>query len=217
MAPERPALCALTGVEKRYARRAAPVLGPISLSVSGGEFLGIRGPNGAGKSTLLGVMAGVLAPSVGRRDCSCRVGYVPQELSLYSALTGMENLRFWGLAQGLPDKIASVRARWLLGELDLEEKGDTPVSAYSGGMKRRLHLATALMSTPELLLLDEPTVGADDPSAALILALLDRLRGQGCGIVLTSHRAGELEGACARILTLEGGRLIREEAGSWGR
>lgn len=217
MAHDAPVLCALREVTKRYARRAAPVLGPVSLSVSGGEILGVRGPNGAGKSTLLGIMAGVLAPSGGRRDCACRVGYVPQELSLYSALTGVENLRFWGLAQGLPGKTASVRARWLLGELELPDKGGEPVSAWSGGMKRRLHLATALMSTPELLLLDEPTVGTDDPSAALILALLGRLRGQGCGVVLTSHRAGELEQVCSRILTLEGGKLIREEAGPWER
>lgn len=216
MAHDAPALCALRDVTKCYARRAAPALGPISLSVSGGELLGIRGPNGAGKSTLLGILAGVLRPSGGERSCTGRVGYVPQELSLYSALTGVENLRFWGLAQGLPGKTASVRARWLLGELELSGKGDAPVSALSGGMKRRLHLATALMSTPELLLLDEPTVGADDSSAALILALLKRLADQGCGIVLTSHRAGELE-SCSRILTLEAGKLVREEVRPWER
>lgn len=214
MAHDAPALCALRDVTKCYARRAAPALGPISLSVSGGEILGIRGPNGAGKSTLLGVLAGVLRPSGGERSCACRVGYVPQELSLYSALTAAENLRFWGLAQGLPGKIAPARARRLLGELELSDKGK-PVSALSGGMKRRLHLATALMATPELLLLDEPTVGADDPSAALILALLERLAGQGCGIVLTSHRAGELEQVCSRILTLEAGRPVREEVRPW--
>lgn len=217
MAHDAPALCALRDVTKCYARRAALALGPISLSAAGGEILGVRGPNGAGKSTLLGVMAGVLRPSGGERSCACRVGYVPQELSLYSALTGVENLRFWGLAQGLPGKIASVRARWLLKELELSDKGDAPVSALSGGMKRRLHLATALMSTPELLLLDEPTVGADDHSAALILALLGRLAGQGCGIVLTSHRAGELEQVCSRILTLEAGKLVREEVRPWER
>lgn len=217
MAHDAPALCALRDVTKCYARRAAPALGPISLSAAGGEILGVRGPNGAGKSTLLGILAGVLRPSGGERSCACRVGYVPQELSLYSALTAAENLRFWGLAQGLPGKIATVRARWLLGELELADKGSAPVSALSGGMKRRLHLATALMDTPELLLLDEPTVGADDPSAALILALLERLAGQGCGIVLTSHRAGELEQVCSRILTLETGRPVREEVRPWER
>lgn len=216
MAHDTPALCALRDVTKCYARRTAPALGPISLSVSGGEILGIRGPNGAGKSTLLEILAGVLRPSKGERRCTCRVGYVPQELSLYSSLTGVENLRFWGLAQGLSGKTSSVRARWLLGELELSGKGDAPVSTLSGGMKRRLHLATALMTTPELLLLDEPTVGADDPSAALILALLGRLAGQGCGIVLTSHRAGELEN-CSRILTLEAGKPVREEVRPWER
>lgn len=213
MASDAPALCVLTGVEKRYSRRAAPVLGPISLSVSGGEILGVRGPNGAGKSTLLGVMAGVLAPDGGKRDCCCRVGYVPQELSLYDALTGMENLRFWGLAQGLPTRVAAVRGRWLLEQFSLTDKGGAAVSTYSGGMKRRLHLATALMDTPDLLLLDEPTVGADDASVELILSALLRLREQGRGIVLTSHRAGELERVCTRVLTLEQGRLAGEERG----
>lgn len=214
MTSDAPALCALTDAVKSYVRRAAPVLGPVSLSVSGGEILGIRGPNGAGKSTLLGVMAGVLAPDEGERLCACRVGYVPQELSLYEGLTCMENLRFWGLAQGLPSKVAAVRGRWLLEQLSLAEKGNALVSACSGGMKRRLHLATALMDTPDLLLLDEPTVGADDASVELILSQLCRLREQGRGVVLTSHHAGELERVCTRVLTLEGGRLAGEERAS---
>lgn len=207
-----PELCALTGVEKRYG--GAPVLGPVTLSLRAGEVLGIQGPNGAGKSTLLDIMAGVLAPDKGRcayaDPAQGRIGYVPQELSLYSALSGMENLRFWGLACGLPAKAAGVRARWLLGQLGLEDKAAQSVSAYSGGMKRRLHLATALMATPAVLLLDEPTVGADDTSVELILAMLRRLRDRGCAVAMTSHRAGELERICTRLITLEAGRLVSE-------
>lgn len=212
MEPGNPALCALTGVEKRYG--GTPVLGPVTLSLCAGEVLGIQGPNGAGKSTLLDIMAGVLTPDGGQcayaDPARGRIGYVPQELSLYSALSGLENLRFWGLACGLPAKAAAVRGRWLLEQLGLSDKAAQPVSAYSGGMKRRLHLATALMATPNLLLLDEPTVGADDASVELILAMLRRLRERGCAIAMTSHHAGELERVCTRLIKLEGGRLVSE-------
>lgn len=207
-------LCTLTGVEKRYARRAAPALGPLTLTVRAGEILGIRGPNGAGKSTLLGLLAGTLRPDGGEitwaEGVRGRIGYVPQELSLYSGLTGLENLRFWAKASGLPGKAVPARSRWLLEKLELTEKGGERVSAYSGGMKRRLHLASALMATPRLLLLDEPTAGADDRSAELILDLIEHMRGQGCGVVLTSHRAGELERACGRLLELRAGKSVEE-------
>lgn len=205
-------LCVLAEAEKRYSRRAAPALGPLSLTVRAGETLGVRGPNGAGKSTLLGLLAGTLRPDGGAvrwgEGVRGRIGYVPQELSLYSGLTGLENLKFWARACGLPGKAIAARSRWLLARLELTEKGGELVSACSGGMKRRLHLASALMVTPRLLLLDEPTAGADDRSAELILSLIEHLRGQGCGVVLTSHRAGELERACTRLLTLEAGRPV---------
>ena len=212
-------LCRLTDIEKSYGRRAAPVLGPLCLEIEDGEILGVRGANGAGKSTLLGILAGAVRPSRGSRDClpdvRGRIGYVPQETALYESLTGMENLRFWGAACGLPNRVIPTRSHWLLERLELTEQAEQPVSAYSGGMKRRLHLASALMVTPRLLLLDEPTVGADERSAELILSMLTHLRGQGCGIVLISHRSGELERVCDRILTLESGRVVREEAGPW--
>ena len=204
-------LCRLTEVEKRYDTHAAPVLGPLSLEVHAGQILGIRGPNGAGKSTLLNVLAGVLIPDRGTvtyaPGVQGHVGYVPQELSLYNVLTGLDNLRFWGLACGLPSKAISTRSRWLLDQMELTEKAKKPVSTYSGGMKRRLHLASALMVTPRLLLLDEPTVGADTRSTRLILDTLTHLRTLGCGIVLISHQAGELEQVCQSILTLQAGRF----------
>lgn len=204
-------LCHLTEVEKSYGSHSAPVLGPLSLDIHAGQVLGIRGPNGAGKSTLLNLLAGVLTPDRGAvtyapgvRD---HIGYVPQELSLYNVLTGLDNLRFWGLACGLPSKAIFTRSRWLLEQMELTEKAKKPVSTYSGGMKRRLHLASALMVTPRLLLLDEPTVGADSRSTRLILDTLTHLRTLGCGVVLISHQAGELEQVCQSILTLRDGRI----------
>ena len=207
-------LCALERVEKWYSR-SAPALGPVSLEVRSGEILGIRGPNGAGKSTLLGLMAGSLRPDRGSCVRSAQVlghiGYVPQDLSLYHALSGLDNLKFWGLACGLPRKVIAVRSRWLLERLDLSARGKDLVSAYSGGMQRRLHLATALMATPRLLLLDEPTVGADERSAGLILSMLKYLQSVQCAVVFISHFPGELERVCSRILTLEGGLVTKEE------
>ena len=208
-------LCTLHQVEKRYARRAAPVLGPLSLTLSQGEVLGIRGANGAGKSTLLSILTGVLRPDAGEYrlapEAMGKVAYVPQELSLYHTLTGLDNLRFWGRACGLPRQAISIRSRWLLERLDLTEKGKQPVSAYSGGMQRRLHLASALMITPKVLLLDEPTVGADARSVELILSMVEHLRDMGCAIAMISHQPGELERVCSRVLTLEAGRPVHEE------
>ena len=96
-------------------------------------------------------------------------------------------------------------------QLDLTEKGKQPVSAYSGGMQRRLHLASALMITPKVLLLDEPTVGADARSVELILSMVEHLRDMGCAIAMISHQPGELERVCSRVLTLEAGRPVQEE------
>lgn len=209
------ALCTLTQVEKRYPHLARPVLGPLSLTLCQGEVLGVRGANGAGKSTLLAILAGVLRPDGGSYhlapEAAGRVAYVPQELSLYRTLTGLENLRFWGLACGLPRSAIAARSRWLLERLDLSDMGRLPVSAYSGGMQRRLHLATALMVTPRVLLLDEPTVGADARSVELILSMVEHLRDMGCAIALISHQPGELERVCSRLLTLEAGRPVAEE------
>ena len=213
MVIEQP-LCALERAEKWYSR-TAPALGPVSLEIRSGEILGIRGPNGAGKSTLLALLAGSLRPDRGvcvrSPEAEGRIGYVPQDLSLYHTLTGLDNLKFWGLANGLPRRVIAVRSRWLLERLDLSDRGKDAVSAYSGGMQRRLHLATALMVTPRLLLLDEPTVGADERSAGLILSMLTHLQGMGCAVVLISHFPGELERVCSRILTLEAGLVTKEE------
>ena len=213
MPGEQP-LCVLEQAEKWY-DRSTPALGPVSLEIRTGEILGIRGPNGAGKSTLLGLMAGSLRPDRGAcirsPQAENHTGYVPQELSLYHTLTGLDNLRFWGYANGLPRKAVSARSRWLLEQLDLSGRGRDIVSTYSGGMQRRLHLATALMATPRLLLLDEPTVGADEHSAGLILSMLKRLQSQNCAVVFISHLPGELERVCSRILTLDAGRVTGEE------
>lgn len=208
---DRKILVMAEGVEKRFKRNASPQLGPLSFWVYEGEIVGLCGENGAGKSTLLGLLSGVLKADRGGvrygegvRDA---LSYVPQELSLYETLSGNANLGFYGIAQGLPLRALKVRRGWLLKELSLADKGRERVSAYSGGMKRRLHLASGLMVTPKLLLLDEPTVGADQASVEAILRLIVHLRDMGCGIVLVTHQEGELERVADRIVTLSGGKI----------
>ncbi len=206
-------LCRVKGAEKSY--RSLHALGPVDLEV-GSEIIGLRGHNGAGKTTLLGLLSGAVKPDKGTVEFGETVrgfiSYVPQELSLYEGLNVNENLRFWGLAYGLPSKAIASRSRWLLEKLDISEKANEPVKALSGGMKRRAHLASALMVTPKLLLLDEPTVGADAASAELILSMLLHLKKMGCGIVMISHNEYELGKVCGRVITMGNGLIVSEEA-----
>ena len=206
------AICTLSGVCKTYRRGAVSVLRDVNLTICTGEVTGIRGRNGAGKSTLIELMAGVAKADGGSvtyaEGVRNHIGYVPQELSLYESLTVTQNINFWGRAQGVHGRTLRDRRRMLMEALDLTEKKRARVETLSGGMKRRVHLATALIAKPKLLLLDEPTVGADRASAEAILHLIEHLKSLGCGIVLTSHREGDLEKVCDRIVTLEKGRLV---------
>ncbi len=202
-------LCVLTGIEKQYG--AQRVLGPLSLRVEQGQVLGIRGSNGAGKTTLLNVLAGVTAPDKGSVSRSAElqkaVGLVPQDIALYPSLSGKDNLRFWADVYGLPAKAAKARVEWLLQLVQLQKKGRERVENYSGGMKRRLNLAAALMITPKLLLLDEPTVGADAASTEIILSTVLHLKENGCSTVMISHHEDQLRRVCSHILTLEAGLI----------
>ena len=119
----------------------------------------------------------------------------------------MENLYFYGKIQGLPKKVIFTRASWLLSELGLEEIAGERLSALSGGMKRRVHLASALMKRPAILLLDEPTVGCDNESYERILSLLRKMKAQGTAMLLISHGRGELEEMADRIVYLEDGKI----------
>ncbi len=187
------------------------VLDSVSVEVHAGEALGIRGRNGAGKSTLVKIMAGILKPDSGVRTASDSIEaglcYVPQDIALYPGLTGRQNLEFWAEVYGVTGKRKRERINELLALMKLEEKANSRVETYSGGMKRRLNMAAALVITPKLLLLDEPTVGADAESAAVMLGIIKRLRDDGAAVVMISHIDEDLSGVCTRILTLTEGRL----------
>ncbi len=187
------------------------VLNGVSIDVRSGEVLGIYGKNGAGKSTLIGVMAGTVRQDSGTREELCSLKralcYVPQDIALYPSLTGKQNLEFWAEAYGLHGKREKARVDYLLRLMDLKEKANKRVETYSGGMKRRLNMACALVVTPKLLLLDEPTVGADAASVAVMLETVKRLRANGTAIVLISHISDDLSSVCDRILTLSEGTV----------
>ena len=198
----------------RASYEGEPVLRGVSCDVEAGTLLGIRGENGAGKSTLMAIMAGVLKPDSGQRIASPGldggVCYVPQDIALYPTLTGRQNLSFWAEVYGMRGKPKAARIRYLLKLMELEDKGRKRVETYSGGMKRRLNMAAALVVTPKLLLLDEPTVGADAHSVEVMLDSVKRMRDKGTAVVLISHMAGELEGVCDRIITLKAGVIAED-------
>lgn len=190
---------------------AERVLASVSLDVFAGEVLGIRGANGAGKSTLLSIMAGLLKPDSGTRAISPelegRIALVPQEIALYPSLTGRQNLEFWAEANGLSGAPKKARIAYLLKEMKLTDKAKKRVETYSGGMKRRLNMAAALLVTPKLLLLDEPTAGLDEDSVGIILSFITRIRDAGCAVVLVSHAGDEMKIACDRVLEIRDGEL----------
>lgn len=187
------------------------VLDGVSLDLHAGEALGLVGPNGAGKSTLIGIIAGVIKPTSGTRrehvPLSGAIAYVPQEVSLYPELTGRQNLEFFAEAYGLSGKSKKARVDYLLRLAGLEAKANKRAETYSGGMKRRLNMAAGLVINPKLLLLDEPTVGADAESVRAMLSAVSRLRECGAAVVLISHIGEDVSSVCGRVLTLEGGRL----------
>jgi ABC-2 type transport system ATP-binding protein len=214
MAP--PALV-LDGVRKRYGALVA--VDGLSLVAHAGEILGLLGPNGAGKTTTVGIATGLVAPDEGRVDiCGTgppssvearrRLGVAPQSLALYEALTGRENLEFFASIHGLEGTSRRERVDAALAFVSLADRAGDRVSAYSGGMKRRLNLAAAVVHDPEVVLLDEPTVGVDPQSRNLVFENVLALRARGRAIVYTTHYMEEAERLCDRVAIVDHGRLL---------
>ena len=205
-------LLQINSLRKRYPGAAAPALDGVSLRVERGECFGLLGPNGAGKTTLLGLACGLLKPDSGSLSLggAGRLGLVPQDIALYPSLDGRENLLFFGRMQGLGGPALHHAADSLLQQLGLAEQAGKRVEAYSGGMKRRLNLAAGLLSAPDLLVLDEPTVGVDPQSRLLIHEALARLNQAGMSLLYTTHYLKEAEALCGRVAILDHGRLIAE-------
>lgn len=194
----------------------------LSLSVNPGECLGLLGPNGAGKTTSLSIAVGLLVPDSGRvvlrhngADHSpaepavrALIGVAPQALAIYDQLTGVENLRFFGALQGLTGRDLARRVAEVLDLVGLADRAAHRAAGYSGGMKRRLNLAAALLHKPPLLLLDEPTAGVDPQSRNAILRILADLRSAGHTIIYSTHYMEEAQRLCDRVAIIDKGRLL---------
>ncbi len=189
----------------------------ITLEVRAGEIFGLLGPNGAGKSTTISIATGLLAPSSGEVDLLSlgspsqptvrrHLGLAPQEITLYEGLSARENLLFFASLYGVPQSGARVDELLRLVELDTRAK--SRVASFSGGMKRRLNLAAALVHDPQLLLLDEPTAGVDPQSRNRILELVRVLAAQGKTIVYTTHYMEEAAKVCHRVGIVDHGHML---------
>jgi ABC-2 type transport system ATP-binding protein len=210
-------MLALQGLRKRYGAQVA--LDGLSLEVRRGEIFGLLGPNGAGKTTTVGLAIGLLAPDEGTVTIAglgspsepavrARIGLAPQALALYDGLSGEENVAFFGSVYGLAGARLAERVKAALAFVGLLDRARDRVGTYSGGMKRRLNLAVALVHDPELILLDEPTVGVDPQSRNLIFDNVRRLREAGKTIVYTTHYMEEAERLCDRVGIVDNGRLL---------
>ncbi len=192
----------------------------VSFTIHKGEIFGLLGPNGAGKTTTIRILSTVLAPdqgdatvggySVRRQADEVRnlIGVCPQELALYEDLSALDNLVFFGRMAGLNGREARAQAMTNLELMALLERKKGKIEKFSGGMKRRINLAIALMGHPELLFLDEPTVGIDPQSRNNIYETIEGLRDKGMTVLYTTHYMEEADRLCDRVAIMDGGQII---------
>jgi len=193
----------------------------FSLDLKKGEVLGLLGPNGAGKTTLISILSGTLADFTGTvtfegknlfadRSLKNRLGVVPQDMAFYEELNAMDNLLFWGGLYDVPRPELKRRAAELLELVELAGRAKEPVKKYSGGMKRRLNTAIGLLHKPDLLLLDEPTVGIDVQAKVSILDIIRNVGAAGTAVIFTTHQLAEVETTCSRIAIMDRGRILAQ-------
>jgi ABC-2 type transport system ATP-binding protein len=215
---ERVLVCA--GLRKTYGERVA--VDDVGFTIARGETYGLLGPNGAGKTTTISMVCGLLDRDAGEvtvagrpmgpgaTDAKAAIGLVPQEVALYDALSAEENLVFFGRLQGLDGAVLAERVADALALVGLAERARDHVSQYSGGMKRRANIAAGLLHRPQLLVLDEPTVGVDPQSRNAILESIEALGGEGLSVLYTTHYMEEAQRLCDRVGIIDEGRLVAE-------
>ncbi len=193
----------------------------VSFTIKSQEIFGLLGPNGAGKTTTIRILSTVLPADDGRLEidgCSVAdqsddvrkiIGVCPQELALYPELSAIDNLVFFGRMAGLNGKSARQAAEEYLEKVGLIDRAKDKVDNFSGGMKRRVNIAIALMSNPRLLFLDEPTVGIDPQSRAHIFETVEGLRDEGMTVLYTTHYMEEADHLCDRLGIMDHGNMIR--------
>ncbi|HEY52474.1 MAG TPA: ATP-binding cassette domain-containing protein [Caldilineae bacterium] len=206
------------GLVKRYGDVEA-VRG-LSFAIRRGEIFGFLGPNGAGKTTTISMLSCLLEPTGGTatiagydvvkadQQVKRRIGLVPQELALYPTLSARDNLDFYGRIYGLRGRALRQRVDEVLEMVGLAGRASGAVETFSGGMKRRLNIAAGLLHRPEVLFLDEPTVGVDPQSRNAIFEHVERLNAAGMTILYTTHYMEEAERLCHRVAIIDQGRII---------
>jgi ABC-2 type transport system ATP-binding protein len=213
------------GLCKSYGSRN--VVAELSLDVGAGEIVGLLGPNGAGKSTTVAMLCGLVAAErgsvfVGTGDerlalgvdtpaAKRRIGVVPQELSIYENLGAAANLALFGALYGLAGALLRERVEAALALVGLAERAGDKPQVFSGGMKRRLNIAAALVHDPDVLILDEPTVGVDPQSRNAIFDNLEELRRRGKALLYTTHYMEEAERLCDRIVIIDHGKVVASD------
>jgi len=195
----------------------------VSFTLGRGQLLGLLGPNGAGKTTTVSMIAGLVTPEQGEvliegarlsGDTDLkkrRIGLVPQDLALYDELSARANLRFFGALYGLSGATLEKAIASAMELVGLIDRIKDRVATYSGGMKRRLNLAAGLLHDPDILLLDEPTVGVDPQSRNAIFDNLELLKRRGKALLYTTHYMEEVERLADRIVVMDHGRVIAED------
>lgn len=209
-------------VAKRYGDREA--LKGVSLQVQEGQTLGLLGPNGAGKSTLVSAICGLISidrgeislhgVSMGKASLEHKkhIGLVPQDLALYEDLSAYENLRLFGGLYDLSGKLLQDRIQTALELVSLADRAKDKPFDFSGGMKRRLNIAAAMLHDPDLLILDEPTVGVDPQSRNAIFDALEMLKARGKSLIYTSHYMEEVERLADHLVIIDHGKVLADSA-----
>lgn len=212
-------LLEISNVTYKYPSATANALTQINLTVEPGARFGLFGPNGAGKTTLIQLLTGFETLQSGNICCfgldqtqhkqfRAKIGFVPQDLAFYPELNAFENLEFFGAWSGLNRQTIHARSKELLEILGLTEAAKKQAKTYSGGMKRRLNLAIGVIHNPELLFLDEPTVGVDVQSRHALIEYLKVLNSNGTTLFYTSHHLGEAEALCDHIALIDEGNIV---------
>ena len=213
---ERRNVLQVDNVSCRFGSRLA--LDSVSLAVPAKRVVGLLGPNGAGKTTLISLVSGLRRPTSGRvevlgqsateggRKLRARIGVVPQETGLYEELSAIQNLRFSAALYGVKDVDGTVKS--VLGTVGLWDRRNDRVGSFSGGMQRRLAIGRALLHDPELLILDEPTLGVDVEARHSIWGHVRDLRGQGKTVLISTNYLDEAEALCDEAVVLRQGRVV---------
>ncbi|QLY78917.1 ABC transporter ATP-binding protein [Clostridium intestinale] len=209
----------LKDVTKRYDDKLA--VDNISLDIEEGELFGLLGPNGAGKSTLISMICGLTkldkgdiiinGSSIKTNPIAAKqnIGLVPQEIALYENISAIDNLKFWGKMYSLKGNLLKERIEEVLEATGLKDRRKEKVSKFSGGMKRRLNIACAVMHYPKIVIMDEPTVGIDPQSRNNILEFTKELnKKHGSTLIYTSHYMEEVEALCSKVCILDEGKVI---------